>query len=211
MGKSERGGSIRLGDLQPSRAVTLNSRQPTPALINSGGRSAHGQPSATNIETSTVHGWSFFLPDRAGSCERLQTSPVTQSGHSALSETGSKSARCAIVLLHINGLCSDESSGWIAASGGKGNGLRCVLSVDIDNYRRSARSWGMENSHQTILDPATQAPFEVWLAIPSKARAPRMDYSPPRIARFSATALIDGIEAHQIDGVTVRVTNVAVP
>ncbi|WP_218121065.1 hypothetical protein [Nitrosomonas mobilis] len=180
---------------------------------------ARGQLTATNIETSTVPGWSFSCPIAlvpANACRLLQSLKVVvpghvpfSLGHSALSETGSKSARCAIVLLHINGLCSSESSGWIAASGGKGNGLRCVLLVDIDNYRRSARSWGMESSHQTILDHAMQAPFEVWLAISNKARAPRMDYSPPRIARFSATALIDGIEAHQIDGVTVRVTNVA--
>ena len=55
----------------------------------------------------------------------------------------------------------------------------------------------------------TQSPFEVWLAIPNKARAPRMDYPPLRIVRFSGAALTDGIEEHQIDGVTVRVTNVA--
>ncbi|MCP5349287.1 MAG: AbiEi antitoxin N-terminal domain-containing protein [Gammaproteobacteria bacterium] len=55
----------------------------------------------------------------------------------------------------------------------------------------------------------TQSPFEVWLAIPNKARALKMDYPPLRIVRFSGAALTDGIEEHQIDGVTVRVTNVA--
>jgi len=55
----------------------------------------------------------------------------------------------------------------------------------------------------------SQAPFEVWLAIPNKARAPRMDYPPLHIVRFSGAALVDGIEDHRIDGVTVRVTNVA--
>lgn len=55
----------------------------------------------------------------------------------------------------------------------------------------------------------TQSPFEVWLAIPNKARPPRMDYPPLRIVRFSGKALVDGIEERQIDGVNVRVTNVA--
>ncbi len=55
----------------------------------------------------------------------------------------------------------------------------------------------------------TQAPFEVWLAIPNKARAPRMDYPPLRIVRFSGAALTDGVEEHILDGVPVRVTSVA--
>ena len=55
----------------------------------------------------------------------------------------------------------------------------------------------------------TQAPFEVWLAIDNKALAPRLDYPRLRIVRFSGTALTEGIEAHVVDGVTVRVTGVA--
>lgn len=55
----------------------------------------------------------------------------------------------------------------------------------------------------------TQAPFEVWLAIPGKARAPRLDYPPLRLVRFSEAALIDGVEVHEIDGVPVRLTSVA--
>lgn len=60
-----------------------------------------------------------------------------------------------------------------------------------------------------VHDLTTQSPFEVWLAIPNKARAPKMDYPPLRIVRFSGASLTDGIKEHQIDGVTVRVTNVA--
>ena len=55
----------------------------------------------------------------------------------------------------------------------------------------------------------TQSPFEVWLAIPNKARTPKLEYPPLRIVRFSGASLTDGIEEHQVDGVTVRVTNVA--
>lgn len=55
----------------------------------------------------------------------------------------------------------------------------------------------------------TQAPFEVWLAIDNKATAPRLDYPPLRIVRFSGAALTEGVEEHVVDGVTVRVTGVA--
>ena len=55
----------------------------------------------------------------------------------------------------------------------------------------------------------TQAPFEVWLAIENKAIAPKLDYPPLRIVRFSGGALTEGVEEHVVDGVTVRVTGVA--
>jgi predicted transcriptional regulator of viral defense system len=58
-------------------------------------------------------------------------------------------------------------------------------------------------------DLTTQSPFEVWLAIPNKARAPKMDYPPLRIVRFSGEALNAGVEDHVIDGVPVRVTSIA--
>ena len=55
----------------------------------------------------------------------------------------------------------------------------------------------------------TQAPFEVWLAIENKAMAPKLDYPPLRIVRFSGAAFTGGVEEHIVDGVTVRVTCVA--
>lgn len=55
----------------------------------------------------------------------------------------------------------------------------------------------------------TQSPFEVWVAIPNKARAPKMGYPPLRIVRFSGDALTEGVEEHLVDGITVRVTSVA--
>jgi Predicted transcriptional regulator len=55
----------------------------------------------------------------------------------------------------------------------------------------------------------TQAPFEVWLAIPNKARPPVLEYPPIRIVRFSGAALTEGVETHLIDGVPVRITSVA--
>ena len=62
-------------------------------------------------------------------------------------------------------------------------------------------------------DITTQAPFEVWLAIPNKARPPRLDSlhlsGPLRIVRFSEAGLNEGVEEHEIDGVPVRITGVA--
>lgn len=55
----------------------------------------------------------------------------------------------------------------------------------------------------------TQSPFEIWLAIPNKARAPKMNYPPLRIVRFSGAALTEGVEEHLIDGVPVHVTSIA--
>ena len=55
----------------------------------------------------------------------------------------------------------------------------------------------------------TQAPFEVWLAIDNKAAAPKLAYPPLRLVRFSGAALTEGVEEHDVDGVTVRVTSVA--
>jgi len=55
----------------------------------------------------------------------------------------------------------------------------------------------------------TQAPHEVWIAIPNKARAPRLEYPPIRVARFAEASMREGIDEHRIDGVPVRVTNVA--
>jgi predicted transcriptional regulator of viral defense system len=51
----------------------------------------------------------------------------------------------------------------------------------------------------------TQAPFEVWLAIPQKARAPKEDILPLRIVYMSGKALESGIEEYEIEGVRVPV------
>jgi predicted transcriptional regulator of viral defense system len=51
----------------------------------------------------------------------------------------------------------------------------------------------------------TQQPFEVWLAIGVHARRPRRVTPPLRIVRFSAAALDEGVERHEIEGVGVRV------
>ena len=55
----------------------------------------------------------------------------------------------------------------------------------------------------------TQAPAEVWIALPEKARKPRLDYPRLRVARFSGPALTEGIESHQMEQVDVRVYSAA--
>ncbi len=54
----------------------------------------------------------------------------------------------------------------------------------------------------------TQNPSEVWLAIDRKARKPVTAGLPVRVVRFSGAALREGVDERQIEGVTVRVTNV---
>lgn len=55
----------------------------------------------------------------------------------------------------------------------------------------------------------TQAPHEIWLGIPSKAKAPKPAYPPLRIFRFSDQALRSGVDRHRLAGVEVPVTNPA--
>ena len=49
----------------------------------------------------------------------------------------------------------------------------------------------------------------MWLSIREKARKPQIDYPPLRIVRFSGTTFEQGIERHQIEGVSIPVYNPA--
>ena len=55
----------------------------------------------------------------------------------------------------------------------------------------------------------TQAPFEVWIAIPHNSPTPRLDQPALRAIRMSGAALSEGIEKRHIDGVSVPVFNAA--
>lgn len=55
----------------------------------------------------------------------------------------------------------------------------------------------------------TQAPFEVWIAIPRNSPTPRLDQPALRAIRMSGPALSEGVEPMQIDGVSVPVFNAA--
>ena len=53
----------------------------------------------------------------------------------------------------------------------------------------------------------TQAPFEVWLAIPPHTPPPRLEQPTLRVVRMSGPALSEGVEPIGIDGVQVPVFN----
>jgi predicted transcriptional regulator of viral defense system len=55
----------------------------------------------------------------------------------------------------------------------------------------------------------TQLPREVWIAIPHKARAPRIPEFRIRIVRFSGPSLRYGVQQIRIEGVPARITSPA--
>ena len=55
----------------------------------------------------------------------------------------------------------------------------------------------------------TQSPFEVWMAIGTKARIPRVTYPKLRIVRFSDKSLTFGVVEQTIEGVPVKLSSPA--
>jgi len=55
----------------------------------------------------------------------------------------------------------------------------------------------------------TQAPFEVWMAIPQRMGAPWLDQPALRVIRMSGPALVEGIQNVVVDGIRVPVFNPA--
>ncbi|MDX9971583.1 MAG: hypothetical protein RBU21_01195 [FCB group bacterium] len=53
----------------------------------------------------------------------------------------------------------------------------------------------------------TQTPRTVSITLKEVAETPRLDHPPLTVYRFSGDSLVAGIEAHEMDGVTVRVYN----
>ncbi len=53
----------------------------------------------------------------------------------------------------------------------------------------------------------TQIPHEVHVALPRGAEEPRLDYPPIKTYRFTGEAFTEGVEAHELDGVSVRIYN----
>ncbi len=175
---------------------------------------------STNNETPTVLGWGFFLPDRARSrvlvrvpanaCGLRQPPELAVPGHIPLSPGHSSLPtqglpRVALTRLVRQGLLTRV-----------GRGLYAIPDRSVSEHgslaevaRKHPQAIVCLLSALRVHDLTTQAPFEIWLAIPNKARAPKVDYPPLRIVRFSGAALTEGIDEHVIDGVTVRVTNVA--
>ena len=55
----------------------------------------------------------------------------------------------------------------------------------------------------------TQSPWEVWLGIEYGGRTPKLEYPPLHVVRYSPASFAVGVETHPIEGVTVKVFNVA--
>jgi predicted transcriptional regulator of viral defense system len=55
----------------------------------------------------------------------------------------------------------------------------------------------------------TQAPHEVWLALPAGTATPRLDHPPLHVVRFSGGAYAEGVEDARVEGVGLRVYGVA--
>lgn len=55
----------------------------------------------------------------------------------------------------------------------------------------------------------TQAPWEVWLGIEYGGRTPKFEYPPLHVVRYNPASFATGVETHLIEGVKVRVFNVA--
>ncbi len=55
----------------------------------------------------------------------------------------------------------------------------------------------------------TQSPASVWIALPKGARTPALASPSLRLVRLSGPSLTEGIDKHQVEGVTVRVFSAA--
>ena len=60
-----------------------------------------------------------------------------------------------------------------------------------------------------IYEFGTQLPWQVWIAIPHKARTPRLPGLLVKVVRFSKASLRCGVEDTTFDGVPARITNPA--
>lgn len=60
-----------------------------------------------------------------------------------------------------------------------------------------------------VHDIGTQAPFEVWLALPRNTPAPRLDQPQLRVVRMADEALAQGVVRIKVDGVQVPVFSAA--
>lgn len=54
-----------------------------------------------------------------------------------------------------------------------------------------------------------QLPRQVWLAIGQKDWSPKSDGTPIRLVRFTASLLTQGVEAHSVEGVSVKIFGAA--
>ena len=115
--------------------------------------------------------------------------------------------------IHPSVLQNLEQQGLLIRSG---RGLYTSMEADITEHHSLVEAVKRVPSGVICLLSAlsfyeltSQAPFEVWIAIPQKARHPKDNLIPLRIIYMSGKALDVGIEEHRIEGITVRVYGIA--
>ncbi|HUZ17425.1 MAG TPA: type IV toxin-antitoxin system AbiEi family antitoxin domain-containing protein, partial [Spirochaetia bacterium] len=97
-----------------------------------------------------------------------------------------------------------------------GRGIYRIGGVEpTENYSLAMACMRVPNSIVCLLTAlqvhgiGTRVPSEVWMAIPHKARAPRLPELRLRIARFSGTAWTLGVQETVFEGVRGRITSPA--
>ncbi len=93
-----------------------------------------------------------------------------------------------------------------------GRGLYALPDASLDAHRslaevalRAPRGVICLLSALRVHEIGTQAPFEVWLALPQGVNSPRQTGPSLRVVRMSGAAMTEGIETRIIDGATVPV------
>jgi predicted transcriptional regulator of viral defense system len=74
---------------------------------------------------------------------------------------------------------------------------------------KSGRGQNIKYRPYAFTEIGTQLPHEIWIALDRRSRRPSLTYPRLHVVRFGGDALTDGVEAHRIEGETVRVYSVA--
>jgi len=122
------------------------------------------------------------------------------------------------VQLETAGLTRDQLPALVRSGSVEriGRGLYRITDAEpTENYSLAMACARVPNSIVCLLSAlrvhgiGTQAPAEVWLAIPHKARAPRLRELRLRIVRFSGPAWKFGVQETEFEGVPARITSPA--
>ena len=148
---------------------------------------------ATAAATATTHEQEVLRLARARTL--LRARDVTQHGLPTIALTrlvqAGKLERVARGLYGVPGAEISEHRSLAEVSARVPKGVVCLLSA------------------LRVHEIGTQAPFEVWIAIPQHMAAPRLDQPAIHVVRMSDEALAEGVERLRIDGVEVPVFNAA--
>ena len=148
---------------------------------------------ATRAATATTHEQQVLRLARTRTL--LRARDLTQHGLPTIALTrlvqGGKLERVARGLYGLPGAAISEHRSLAEVSARVPKAVVCLLSA------------------LRVHEIGTQAPFEVWIAIPQHMVTPRLDQPAIRVVRMSDEALADGVERMHIDGVEVPVFSIA--